>query len=149
MVLTVLMYVLEAIEEVFWEEARKKMTRLEKGLTLLLSPIWPMFTLVKTSWNQFKSEAISEDSKKEKKKIEKLTQTSNRAHLIEVSMESSLQPLIQLHAILSQLLKKGGLTGFSWTKAMEAFWEKDIMTILDLGQDFNTQVKCILTIAKI
>ena len=82
------------------------MTTIQKLFTLLLSPIWPVVTLIKTQWKQFKYEAIPEDPREEKEEIEKLTQISNRAHLIEVSMESSLQPLIQLHVILNLIVRQ-------------------------------------------
>ena len=140
MLLTVCMYVLEAVEVVLCEEEAKKMTTLQKLFTLLLSPIWPVVTLIKTQWKQFKYEAIPEDPREEKEEIEKLTQISNRAHLIEVSMESSLQPLVQLHVILSQFLKCGGEAGISWSQAMEVFWEKDLGKMFDLSQNFNPQV---------
>ena len=71
---------------------------------------------------------------------------TNRAHLIEVCIESSLQPLIQLHVILKLILNQNVIDGksdFDWTKAMEAFWEKDLIKIFKIGQQigFNPQVK--------
>ena len=139
MLLTVCMYMLEAVEEVVCNKERKKATTLQKVFTILSFPIWPVYTIVKTLWKQFKAEALPEDAREEKEEIERLTQISSRAHLIEVSMESSLQPLIQLHVLLTQFLNKSGQTAISWTEAMEAFWEKDLVTIFNL-QKFNPQV---------
>ena len=81
MILTMVMFVLEAIYEAFFMGHKKP---IEKFFMLLLSPIWPVYTLFKTSWKQFYSEAYSTSPKKDLEEIEELTKVSNRAHLIEV-----------------------------------------------------------------
>ena len=142
MLLTLMMFVLEAIEEVFYGEHSKKMKPREKIFKLLVAPIWPVFTSFKTSCKQFHAETISENPKKEKEAIKKLTNISNRAHLIEVCMESSIQPLVQLHVILTQVICQNitKYAQFDWVEALTAFWKKDMLTIFDLTKSFNPQV---------
>ena len=162
MILTALMLFVEALKAVFFNEKSEapsnfnikessclsRMPSCLKNffggiLCLIISPIWPIITLTMTSWKQFR-QSISSDPKKESEDIEKLTTLSNRSHLIEVCFESSLQPLVQLHVILNELLKASSIlnssNAFDWTKALEAFWNKDLMQILDLKQSFNPQV---------
>ena len=146
MLLTALMFVVEAIEEALYSKDKKKMPTWEKVISLLLSPLWPIFILFKTSWKQYCYEASFTKPKEDKKEIENLTMLTNRAHLIEVCIESSLQPLIQLHVILKLILNQNlidGKSDFDWTKAMEAFWERDLIKIFKIGQQigFNPQVK--------
>ena len=146
MILTALMFVVEAIEEALYSKDKKKMPTWEKGISLLLSPIWPIFILLKTSWKQYCYETSFKKPKEDKEEIEKLSMLTNRAHLIEVCIESSLQPLIQLHVILKLILNQNlidGKSDFDWTKAMEAFWERDLIKIFKIGQQigFNPQVK--------
>ena len=142
MLLTFSMFILEAIEEVFYQEDGKKMKLLEKIFIILLSPIWPVYTLMKTTWKQFNAETISEDPKRDNKEIKELAKISNRAHLIEVCFESSLQPLIQLHVILSKIIEQNLIDNenFDWMEAMTAFWQKDVLTIFNVSQKFNPQV---------
>ena len=141
MVLTMSIYVLESAQQAFCDDSITKKT-IEKFVMILMSPIWPVFMVIKTCWKQFHCEAISSNPQKDKEEIEKLAKVSNRAHLIEVCFESSIQPLIQLHAILGQLLQQKVLENddFSWGQTMEAFWKKDLVTIFDLSQNFNPQV---------
>ena len=143
MVFTMSIYVLESAQQAFCDDSITKKS-IEKFFMILMSPIWPVFTVIKTCWKQFQCEAFSsnETTKKDNEKIEKLAKISNRAHLIEVVFESSLQPLIQLHAILGQLLQQKVLENddFSWAQTIEAFWKKDLVTIFDLRQNFNPQV---------
>ena len=146
MLLTALMFVVEAIEEALYQAHNKKIPTWEKVISLLLSPIWPIFILFKTSWKQYCYETSFKKPKEDKEEIEKLTMLTNRAYLIEVCIESSLQPLIQLHVILKLILNQNlidGKSDFDWTKAMEAFWEKDLIKIFKIGQQigFNPQVK--------
>ena len=81
MILTMVMFVLESVYEAFFTDHKKPV---EKFFMMLLSPIWPVYTLFKTSWRQFYAEAYSSNPKKDTEEIEKLTKISNRAHLIEV-----------------------------------------------------------------
>ena len=141
MVFTMSIYVLESAEQAFCDDGITK-NSIEKFFMILMSPIWPVYTVIKTSWKQFHCQAISSNPQKDKEEIEKLAKISNRAHLIEVCFESSLQPLIQLHAILGLLLQKKLLENddFSWAQTMEAFWKKDLVKIFDLRETFNPQV---------
>ena len=146
MILTALVFVLEAIKEAFYPTDKNTMPTWEKVFSLLLSPLWPIFILFKTSWKQYCYETSLKKPKEDKEEIEKLAMLTNRAHLIEVCIESSLQPLIQLHVILKLILNQNlidGKSDFDWTKAMEAFWEKDLIKIFKIGQQigFNPQVK--------
>ena len=142
MLLTFVMFILEAIEEVFYQEDGKKMALLEKIFTMILSPIWPVYTLIKTTWKQFYAETVSKDPKKDNEEIKDLAKLSNRAHLIEVCFESSLQPLIQLHVILIKIIEQNLINNenFDWMEAMTAFWQKDVLTIFNVSQKFNPQV---------
>ena len=82
MILTMVMFVLESVYEAFFTKVNKK--PVEKFFMLLLSPIWPVYTLFKTSLRQFYAKAYPSNPKKDTEEIEKLTKISNRAHLIEV-----------------------------------------------------------------
>ena len=141
MLLTAVMFVLEAIEEVYCPTTKNKMSTCEKVLTILLSPIWPILILAKSSWKQYCYEASSTKSKEDKKEIEKLTILSSNAHLIEVSVESSLQPLVQLHVILKQICMHNNIEGqkthLDWSQAMEEFWKKDLLSIIRM--DFRNK----------
>ena len=140
MLLTAVMFVLEAIEEVYCPTTKKKMSTCEKVWTILLSPIWPILILAKSSWKEYCYEASSTKSKEDKKEIEKLTILSSNAHLIEVSVESSLQPLVQLHVILKQICIHNiidGKSDFDWSQAMEEFWKKDLLSMIRM--DFRTK----------
>ena len=141
MVFTMSIYVLESAQQAFYDDSINKKS-IEKFFMILMSPIWPVFMVIKTCWKRFHCEAISDNPQKDNEEIEKLAKVSNRAHLIEVCFESSIQPLIQLHAILGQLLQQKVLQNedFSWAQTMEAFWKKDLVTIFDLRQNFNPQV---------
>ena len=142
MLLTFLMFILEAVEEVFYQEDGKKITLSEKIFTMISSPFWPVYTLIKTTWKQFYAETVSEDPNRDNEEIKELAKLSNRAHLIEVCFESSLQPLIQLHVILSKIIEQNLINkeNFDWMEAMTAFWQKDVLTIFNVGQKFNPQV---------
>ena len=66
-----------------------------------------------------------------------------KVSLIKVSIESSLQPLIQLHVILATLLEKSIIDGnanITFAQTMEAFMKKDVLTIFNVSQAFNPQV---------
>ena len=82
MILTMVMFVLESVYEAFFTKVHKK--PVEKFFMLLLSPIWPVYTLFKTSLRQFYAKAYPSNPKNDIEEIEKLTKISNRAHLIEV-----------------------------------------------------------------
>ena len=82
MILTMVMFMLESVYEAFFTKVHKK--PVEKFFMLLLSPIWPVYTLFKTSLRQFNAEAYPSNSQKDIEEIEKLAEISNRAHLIEV-----------------------------------------------------------------
>ena len=142
MLLTFLMFILEAVEEVFYQEDGKKITLSEKIFTMISSPFWPVYTLIKTTWKQFYAETVSEDPNRDNEEIKELAKLSNRAHLIEVCFESSLQPLIQLHVILSKIIEQNLINkeNFDWMEAMTAFWQKDVLTIFNVSQKFNPQV---------
>jgi hypothetical protein len=70
-----------------------------------------------------------------------------KVSLIKVSIESSLQPLIQLHVILARLLEKSIIDGnanINWAQTMEAFVRKDLLTIFNISQAFNPQVNMLI-----
>ena len=101
MILTLVMFALEYVYEVsldvssYAESYKDLKNHGEKFFMLLWSlfkiiskflliPIWPVYTLFKTSLRKFYAEAYPSDPKKDIEEIEKLTKISNRAHLIEV-----------------------------------------------------------------
>ena len=73
-------------------------------VNILLSPIWPIWSLLLTSWTTFLTKIGLSDVEKDKDKLKRLSKVSNRAHLIEVCTESSIQPLIQLFGIYKGLV---------------------------------------------
>ena len=71
------------------------------------------------------------------------TNLEYKVSLIKVCIESSLQPLIQLHVILGRLLTKSLIdenANLNWAQTMEAFVKKDLLTIFNISQAFNPQV---------
>ena len=75
------------------------------------------------------------------------TNLEYKVSLIKVCIESSLQPLIQLHVILGRLLEKSLIdenANLNWAQTMEAFVTKDLLTIFNISQAFNPQVNTLL-----
>ena len=104
MILSVVFLMLDAIEETFYRDYSTDISTGEKVVNILLSPIWPIWSLLLTSWTTFSTKIGLSDVEKDKDKLKRLSQVSNRAHLIEVCTESSIQPLIQLFGIYKGLV---------------------------------------------
>ena len=100
---------LDAIEETFFRNSNDISTG-EKVFNILLSPIWPIWSLLLTSWTSFSTKIGLSDVEKDKDKLKRLSQVSNRAHLIEVCTESSIQPLIQIFGIYKGLIETSALS---------------------------------------
>ena len=103
MIISVILNILDAIEETF-NEANKELTISKKICNMIFSPIWPIYTLVLMSWAQFRSKTDDGKEEKHKEELKRLTKISNHAHLIEVCTESSLQPLVQFFIIFLALI---------------------------------------------
>ena len=99
---------LDAIEETFFRNSNDISTG-EKLFNILLSPIWPIWSLLLSSWTSFSTKIGLSDIEKDKDKLKRLSQVSNRAHLIEVCTESSIQPLVQLFGIYKGLVESSDL----------------------------------------
>ena len=104
MILSVVFLMLDAIEETFFRDYSTDISTGEKVVNILLSPIWPIWSLLLTSWTSFSAKIGLSDVEKDKDKLKRLSKVSNRAHLIEVCTESSIQPLIQLFGIYKGLV---------------------------------------------
>ena len=87
---------------VITEKGAYILKRIEKFFMLLLSPVWPVYTLFKTSWKQFYSEAYSTSPKKDLEEIEKLINQLHTMHttipptniLIQSTEDNKLHPIV-------------------------------------------------------
>ena len=105
MVICLALNIMDAIEETFYQ-ANKELSTAEIICNLIFAPIWPIYTLVLMSWALFRSKTNFGKEEENKDELKRLTKISNKAHLIEVCTESSLQPLVQFFIIFSALLPK-------------------------------------------
>jgi hypothetical protein len=105
MIFATVFLMLDAIEETFFRVYSTDISTGEKVFNILLSPIWPIWSLLLTSWTSFSTKIGLSDVEKDKDKLKRLSKVSNRAHLIEVCTESSIQPLIQIFGIYKGLVE--------------------------------------------
>ena len=137
MILSVVFLMLDAIEETFFRDYSTDISTGEKVINILLSPIWPIWSLLLTSWTSFSTKIGLSDVEKDKDKLKRLSQVSNRAHLIEVCTESSIQPLIQIFGIYQGLIESSALskTNDEWSGFLNATLAGDWS---ELGEHLDT-----------
>ena len=102
---------------------------------VLFSPILPVYALFMKSYSNFKLLTSSKDRENRKDQLKRLTKVSNQAHLIEVCLESSLQPIVQLFSIYAGL--REAYSSHELTKTFTSVLEQDwstLGTVYILGQ---------------
>ena len=141
MIIASCFYLLEAIEEAFYKP--KKYDCWQMFFMILCFPIWPVYSLFLSSWAIFKSKTNSRDPEEEEEILKECTKMSNHGHLIEVSTESALQPLIQLYTIYIGLIMSSDLSGIdtNWQALLDAMMNKNWIQIFAIlqGSKYITQ----------
>ena len=66
MILSVVFLMLDAIEETFYRDYSTDISTGEKVFNILLSPIWPIWSLLLTSWTSFSTKIGLSDVEKDK-----------------------------------------------------------------------------------
>ena len=139
MVISVILNILDAIEETFHEKNRN-MRKTKKVCNMIFSPIWPVYTIVLMSWANFRSKIDFGKEEENKDKLKRLIKISNHAHLTEVCTESSLQPLVQFFIIFNALRGKAISSHIS-NVFNSAFDTKDWSELVKLLEDSNVTLQ--------